>query len=69
MFGDSRVLTGEGVALIVVCRTTLMLRKKKRAKAERRLKCWKLKKDDCCEDLSKRLRQALGGWEELPDDG
>lgn len=32
------------------------------------MKWWKLKKEKCCSEFRKELRQALGGREESPDD-
>ena len=68
--GACKVVTGASIARqhrMVVCRRTL-LRKRKRANVEQRIKWWKLRKEDCCEDLKLRLGKALGGCEELPDD-
>ncbi|KAK3544109.1 hypothetical protein QTP86_001805, partial [Hemibagrus guttatus] len=55
---------------MVVCRTTLMVCKKKRSKIEieKKTKWWKLKKEECCEEFRQNLRQALGGQVVLPDD-
>ncbi|KAK3528763.1 hypothetical protein QTP70_011188 [Hemibagrus guttatus] len=53
---------------MVVCRMTLMVCKKKRSKIEKKTKCWKLKKEECCEEFRQKLRQALGGQVVLPDD-
>ncbi|MCJ8739298.1 hypothetical protein PDJAM_G00045650 [Pangasius djambal] len=49
---------------------TLMVCKKKRSKIEieKKIKWWKLKKEECCEDFRQKLRQALGGQVVLPDD-
>ena len=52
--GDCKVVTGETgdrQQQMVVCRMTLVMRKRKRAKAEQRIKWWKLKREDCCEDF------------------
>ncbi|MCJ8736305.1 hypothetical protein PDJAM_G00258240 [Pangasius djambal] len=70
---DCKVVVGESVARqhrMVVCRMTLMVCKKKRSKIEieKKTKLWKLKKEECCEDFSLTLRQALGGQVVLPDD-
>eukprot|EP00064_Thunnus_orientalis_P005610 superscaffoldBa00000558_g5624 len=68
--GDCKVVVTENEARqnwMVVCRMTLETRKKKRMKAEPRIKWWKLKKEDCCVDFREELRQMLGGSEELPD--
>ncbi|KAK3528242.1 hypothetical protein QTP86_027956 [Hemibagrus guttatus] len=54
---------------MVVCRMTLMVcKKKKRSEIEKKTKCWKLKKEECCEEFRQKLRQALGGQVVLPDD-
>ncbi|KAK3506797.1 hypothetical protein QTP70_028366 [Hemibagrus guttatus] len=55
---------------MVVCRMTLMVCKKKRSKIEieKKIKWWKLKKEECCEEFRQKLRQALGGQVVLPDD-
>ncbi|KAK3556064.1 hypothetical protein QTP70_004385 [Hemibagrus guttatus] len=70
---DCKVVVGESVARqhrMVVCRMTLMVCKKKRSKIEieKKTKWWKLKKEECCEEFRKKLRQALGGQVVLPDD-
>ncbi|KAK3554595.1 hypothetical protein QTP70_027892, partial [Hemibagrus guttatus] len=41
---------------------------KKRSKIEKKTKCWKLKKEECCEEFRQKLRQALGGQVVLADD-
>ncbi|MCJ8732242.1 hypothetical protein PDJAM_G00209080 [Pangasius djambal] len=67
---DCKVVVGESVARqhrMVVCRMTLMV-KKKRSKIEKKTKWWKLKKEECCEEFRQKLRQALGGQVVLPDD-
>ncbi|KAK3517399.1 hypothetical protein QTP70_008929 [Hemibagrus guttatus] len=55
---------------MVVCRMTLMVCKKKRSKIEieKKTKWWKLKKEECCEELRQKFRKALGGQVVLPDD-
>ncbi|KAK3564500.1 hypothetical protein QTP86_022842, partial [Hemibagrus guttatus] len=53
---------------MVVCRMTLMVCKKKRSRIEKKTKWWTLKKEECCEEFRKKLRQALGGQVVLPDD-
>ncbi|KAK3551351.1 hypothetical protein QTP70_015027 [Hemibagrus guttatus] len=68
---DCKVVVGESVARqhrMVVCRMTLMVCKKKRSEIEKKTKCWKLKKEECCEEFRQKLRQALGGQVVLPDD-
>ena len=65
------VIAGDNVAKqhrLLVCRMTLETRKRMITKAEPRIKWWKLKKEDCCEELREEIRRALGGKEELPDD-
>ena len=47
---------------------TLATNKRNIAKAEIRVKWWKLKKEDCCEEFREEIRWALGGEEELTDD-
>ena len=47
----SKVVVGESVARqhrMVVCRTTLVVRKMKRTNTNQRTKWWKLKKEECC---------------------
>ncbi|KAK3569063.1 hypothetical protein QTP86_021523 [Hemibagrus guttatus] len=53
---------------MVVCRMTLLVCKIKRSKIEKKTKWWKLKKEECCEEIRQKLRQALGGQVVLPDD-
>ncbi|KAK3512265.1 hypothetical protein QTP70_002273 [Hemibagrus guttatus] len=70
---ECKVVVGESVARqhrMVVCRMTLMVCKKKRSKIEieKKTKWCKLKKEECCEEFRKKLRQALGGQVVLPDD-
>ena len=65
------MITGDNVAKqhrLLVCRITLETNKRKITKAEPRIKWWKLKKEDCCEEFREEIRRALGGKEELPDD-
>ncbi|KAK3556631.1 hypothetical protein QTP70_010825 [Hemibagrus guttatus] len=69
---DCKVVVGESVARqhrMVVCRMTLMVCKMKRSKIEieKKTKWWKLKKEECCEEFTQKLRQALGGQVVLPD--
>ena len=69
--GDCKVIAGDNVAKqhrLLVCRMTLETRKRRTTKAEPRIKLWKLKKEDCCEEFREEIRRALGGKEELPDD-
>ena len=69
--GDCKVIAGDNVAKqhrLLVCRMTLETRKRRTTKAEPRIKWWKLKKEDCCEEFREEIRRALDGKEELPDD-
>lgn len=50
----------------VVSRMTLEI-KKECVKAEAMLKCWKLKKEECCREFRGESRQPLGSREELPE--
>ena len=66
------MIAGDNVAnqhRLFVCRMTLETRKRMITKAEPRIKWWKLKKEDCCEEFREEIRRALGGEEGLPDDG
>ncbi|KAK3521727.1 hypothetical protein QTP70_015844 [Hemibagrus guttatus] len=68
---DCKLVVGESVARhhrMVVCRMTLMVCKTKRSKIEKKTKWWKLKKEECCEEFRRKLRQALGGQVVLPND-
>ena len=47
---------------------TLETKKRKTAKAEPRIKRWKLNKEDRCEEFREEIIRDLGGREELPDD-
>ena len=47
---------------------TLETKKRKILKAEPRIKWWKLKTEDYCEEFREEIRRALGRKEELPDD-
>ena len=70
--GDCKVIAGDNVAKqhrLLVCWMTLETRKRKITKTEPRIKWWKLKNEDCCEDFREEIIRALGGKEELPDDG
>ena len=65
--GDCKVIAGENVAeqhRLLVCRMTLETKKRNIYKAEPRIKWWKLKKEDCCEEFREEIRRALGGREE-----
>ena len=65
------MIAGDNVAKqhrLLVCRMTLETKKRKIVKAEPRIKWWKLKKEDCCEEFREEIRRALGGKDELLDD-
>ncbi|KAF7704909.1 hypothetical protein HF521_020195, partial [Silurus meridionalis] len=70
--GDCKVLAGDSVARqhrMVVCRMVLEVKKKKwRVGTERRIRWWKLKKEDCSVRFREEVRQELGGGEEVLDD-
>lgn len=64
-------MTGQNVARqhqMVTCRMIVVARKRTSTKVVQRIKQWKLKKEDCCDDLRERLEQVLGDHEELPND-
>uniref|UniRef100_A0AAQ6IQZ2 Endonuclease/exonuclease/phosphatase domain-containing protein n=2 Tax=Anabas testudineus TaxID=64144 RepID=A0AAQ6IQZ2_ANATE len=68
---DCKVVVGESVARqhhMVVCKMILVVRHKRRGKTEKKTKWWKLKNEETCEEFRQKLRQVLGGQEELPDD-
>lgn len=50
-----------------VCGIKLCIQKRKQLKPEAKIK-WKLKKEECCSEVWKELRQALGGRYDLLDD-
>ena len=57
--GDGKVVAGDSIAKqhrLLVCRMTLEPKKRKKAKAEPRLKWWKLKKEDCYEEFREEIR-------------
>lgn len=43
-------------------------KKVQEVKAEARIKVWKLKKEECCTEFRKEVRQALAGGEEIADE-
>ena len=51
---------------MVIWKMTLVVRKCRRVMSEQRIKFWKLQKENCCENFREKLRQVLGGREELP---
>lgn len=51
----------------VFCRMTLE-KKVQEVKAEARIKVRKLKKEECCTEFRKEVRQALAGGEEIADE-
>lgn len=68
---DCKVVPGESVAKqhrMVVCKLTMEVRKRKRVKTEKKIKWWKLRKEECCEEFRKEVGAVLGCVEEFPDD-
>ncbi|KAI5089527.1 hypothetical protein C0J45_20935 [Silurus meridionalis] len=65
--GDCKVLAGDSVA-----RQHWMFlegkKKRRRVRTERRIRWWKLKKEECSERFMKKVRQGLRGVEEVLDD-
>ncbi|KAG2455670.1 CFDP2 protein, partial [Polypterus senegalus] len=65
---DCKVVAGESVVKqhrMEVCRMTLKIKKRKRVRAEPRIKWWK--KEDCKVEFREKVRQALDSCDELPD--
>ena len=61
-----KVIAGDNVAKqhrLLVCRMTLENMKRRITKAMPRIKWWKLKKEDCCEEFREEIIRALGGEE------
>ncbi|XP_065658458.1 uncharacterized protein LOC136082970 [Hydra vulgaris] len=61
---DCKVVPGESVAKqhrMVKCRMVSEVKKKKRVRAEPKIRWWKLKDEDCCVKFRDEVRQALGG--------
>ena len=59
---DCKVVVSESVAKqhrMVVCRMTMETRKRRRMKAEPKIRWWKLRKEDCCEQFREEVKQAL----------
>ena len=55
------MIAGDNVAKqhrLLVCRMTLETKKRKITKAEPRIKLWKLKKKDCCEEFREEIRRT-----------
>ena len=53
------MIAGDNVAKqhrLLVCRMTLEIKKRKITKADPRIKWWKLKKEDCCEEFREEIR-------------
>ena len=44
---------------MMVCRMTMEARKRKRMKAKPKIKWWKLRKEECCEQFREEVKQAL----------
>ncbi|XP_065675781.1 uncharacterized protein LOC136091988 [Hydra vulgaris] len=62
-FSDCKVVPGESVAKqhrMVICRMVLEVKKKKRVRAEPKIRWWKLKDEDRCVKFRDEMRQALG---------
>ncbi|KAI5106486.1 hypothetical protein C0J45_4183, partial [Silurus meridionalis] len=70
--GDCKVLAGDSVARqhrMVVCGMVLEANKKRRrVRTERRIRWWKLKEEECSVRFRDKVRQGLGGVEEVLDD-
>ncbi|XP_065646357.1 uncharacterized protein LOC136076811 [Hydra vulgaris] len=59
---DCKVVPGESVAKqhrMVIGKMVLEVKKKKRVRAEPKIKWWKLKDEDCCVKFRDEVRQAL----------
>ena len=64
---DCKVMAGESVASqhrVVVCRMTLVVRKRKSVNVEPRTRWWKLKKEECREAFRKDVSLMLDGQDE-----
>ena len=46
----------------------MKIRKRKSVKTELKIKCWKLRKEECCEDFRREVRAFLGHVVEFLDD-
>ncbi|KAI5615915.1 hypothetical protein C0J50_8646 [Silurus asotus] len=70
--GDCKVLAGDSVARqhwMVVCRMVLEVKKKRRrVRTVRRIRWWKLKKEDCSVRFREEVRQGLCSGEEVLGD-
>ena len=65
------MIAGDNVAKqhrLLVCMMILETKKWKISKTEPRLKWWKSKTGECCEEFRDEIRRALGGKEELSGD-
>ena len=68
---DCKVLVSECTAKqhrMVVCKTTLMMKKKKAEKVKPKIKWWKLKETSCQEAFRTEVTRILGGKDGLPDE-
>ena len=68
---DCKVVAGKSVAKqhrMVVCKIMMKMRKRKSMKTEQKIKWWKLRKEEWCENFRREVRAVLGHVEELPDD-
>ena len=53
---------------MVVCKITLMVKKKKAEKVKPKIKCWKLKETSYQEAFRQEISKILGGKDGLPDE-
>ena len=69
--GDCKVIAGESVARqhrMQVCKMTLKVNKRQKARLEPKIRWWKLKNTDCSSEFEAEVRNALkGSSEELKD--
>ena len=67
---DCKVIVNECVAKqhrMVVCKTALMVKKKKSEKVKPKIQWWKLKETSCQEAFKQEVTRLLGGKDGLPD--
>lgn len=50
--------------MVMVCRMTLVMKKRKSVNVQPRTSWWKLKEENCCEAFRKDVSQMLDGLEE-----
>ena len=68
---DCKVMLNECVTKqhrMVVCKMTLMVKKKKAEKVKPKIRWWKLKKTSCQEAFRQEVTRILGGKDGLPDE-